>query len=509
MLEVRNLTCSFGGVKALQDVSFTIRQGTIHSVIGPNGAGKTTLFNLITGVYTPSAGDIVFDGASIVGRAPDELARRGMSRTFQNMQICMNMSALENLMVGAHLRLQQGLLAGMARLPSLRRAERACRDECAALMNFVGVGRYVDAHATQMSYGALKRLEIGRALAAKPKLLLLDEPAAGLNHSETQEIDELIQKVAATGVTVVLVEHDMKLVMNISDHILVLDYGKKLAEGTAQQVRANPDVIAAYLGAGGHGLRKPVHTAAVPATRTATAGPAAPVLEIHGLTSHYGRIQALHGLDIEVREGQLVALVGANGAGKTTLLRTVSGVQPASGGEIRFQGRAITRLAAEKRVRAGICQVPEGRQVLGPLSVEDNIRLGAYTRKDVEVDTDMERMYALFPILGEKRRLAAGTLSGGQQQMLAIARALMGRPRLLLLDEPSMGLAPLLVEEIFHVVQRLKAEGITIFLVEQHAHAALSIADVGHVMEMGRITLSGSGADLLGNDEVQRAYLGM
>ncbi len=248
MLEIRNLTRTFGGVTAVQEVSFRIRAGTIHSVIGPNGAGKTTLFNLITGLYQPSSGQILLEGESIGGHPPDELARRGMSRTFQNLQICMNMSALENVMVGAHMRQNQGLLAGMARLGKLVRAERACAAECVELMNFVGVGRYVDADASQLPYGALKRLEIARALAAKPKLLLLDEPAAGLNHTETQEIDVLIKKVAAAGVTVVLVEHDMKLVMNISDHILVLNYGKKLAEGTAQEVRANPEVIAAYLG---------------------------------------------------------------------------------------------------------------------------------------------------------------------------------------------------------------------------------------------------------------------
>ena len=249
MLQVTGLSKTFGGVKAVQDVSFTIREGTIHSVIGPNGAGKTTLFNLITGVYTPSAGQIVFNGDEVGGRTPDELARRHMSRTFQNLQVCMNMSAIANVMVGAHLRLNAGLFAGMLRLPALRRADAAARDEAAQLMDFVGVGRYLQAHASQMPYGALKRLEIARALAAKPQMLLLDEPAAGLNHTETGEIEALIRKVADSGVTVVLVEHDMKLVMNLSDHILVLDYGKKLAEGTAAEVRANPDVIAAYLGA--------------------------------------------------------------------------------------------------------------------------------------------------------------------------------------------------------------------------------------------------------------------
>ena len=248
MLTINNLSKSFGGVHAVQDVSFTVQEGHIHSVIGPNGAGKTTLFNLITGVYTPTRGEILLNGENVAAMPPDALARRGMSRTFQNLQVCMNMTAIDNVMVGAHLRLNQNLFASMLRLPSVRRADAACRDEAAQLMEFVGVGRHVDDEAGQMSYGALKRLEIARALAAKPKVLLLDEPAAGLNHTETGEIGALIRKVAQSGVTVVLVEHDMKLVMNLSDHILVLDYGKKLAEGTAAEVRANPDVVAAYLG---------------------------------------------------------------------------------------------------------------------------------------------------------------------------------------------------------------------------------------------------------------------
>ena len=234
-----------------------------------------------------------------------------------------------------------------------------------------------------------------------------------------------------------------------------------------------------------------------------------PLLQISQLTSHYGRIQALHGIDLEVHEGQLVALVGANGAGKTTLLRAISGVQPVSGGHIRLRGDDITAMASDKRVRAGICQVPEGRQVFGPMTIEDNLLLGAYVRPKGDLQADLDKMYGLFPILKEKRQLLAGTLSGGQQQMLAMARALMGHPKLLLLDEPSMGLAPLLVEEIFRIIASLKAQGITILLVEQNAQAALSIADYGYVLETGTIKISGLGAELLDNEEVKSAYLGM
>jgi len=233
------------------------------------------------------------------------------------------------------------------------------------------------------------------------------------------------------------------------------------------------------------------------------------MLQIRSISSRYGRIEALRGIDLDIKQGQLVALVGANGAGKTTLLRTISGVQPASAGSIHLFGRDITRLPPNERVRLGICQVPEGRHVFGPMSIEDNLRLGAYTRARNNLEADLERMYELFPILKEKRGLPAGTLSGGQQQMLAMARALMGQPTLLLLDEPSMGLAPLLVEETFRVVKHLRSEGITIFLVEQNAHAALSIADIGYVMETGHTILTGTGESLLNNEQVKQAYLGM
>jgi len=232
------------------------------------------------------------------------------------------------------------------------------------------------------------------------------------------------------------------------------------------------------------------------------------MLEVSALTSHYGRIQALAGIDITVSDGELVALVGANGAGKSTLLRAISGVQACSG-KIVFNGKDIGADSAERRVRSGIVQVPEGRQVFGPLSVEDNLRLGAYTRTRAESDAELERVYAMFPVLKERRRQAAGLLSGGQQQMLAMGRGLMAKPRLLLLDEPSMGLAPRLVEEIFAKVRALKQAQTTIFLVDQNARAALSVADRGYVLETGRVVLAGSGRELLANDQVREAYLGM
>ena len=248
LLEVRTLTRQFGGVRAVDGVSFTVPEGSVYSAIGPNGAGKTTLFNLISGVYTPSSGDILLDGQSVGGLRPDLLARKGVSRTFQNLQLCMQLGAIENVMIGNHLQLNSSVAAGIFGLGRLRRADAVCREQARHWMAFAGVERYAGAHTSQMPYGALKRLEIARALISRPRLLLLDEPAAGLNGSETREVEALVAKVAETGVTVLLIEHDMKLVMAISHRILVMHHGKRLHEGSPADVQAHPEVIAAYLG---------------------------------------------------------------------------------------------------------------------------------------------------------------------------------------------------------------------------------------------------------------------
>jgi branched-chain amino acid transport system ATP-binding protein len=248
VLALEGIGMRFGGVQALAGVDWRVDPGRVHAVIGPNGAGKTTLFNVITGVYRPTEGRVLLDGRDVSGLAPDRLAARGLARTFQNLQVVGAMSAEENVMLGAHLRLSQGTLPSLLRLPGVRRADRDCRAEALEWLRFAGIGDYAGRLAEAMPYGALKRLEIARAMAARPRLLFLDEPAAGLNQSEKLAMRELILAIAARGITVVLVEHDMKLVMGVAEHILVLDYGRKLAEGAAAEVRANPEVIAAYLG---------------------------------------------------------------------------------------------------------------------------------------------------------------------------------------------------------------------------------------------------------------------
>jgi branched-chain amino acid transport system ATP-binding protein len=234
------------------------------------------------------------------------------------------------------------------------------------------------------------------------------------------------------------------------------------------------------------------------------------LLEIENITLLYGRIQALHGISLEVAEGEIVALIGANGAGKSTTMRAISGLRPVASGSIRFNGRDITRLRADLRVIRGICQAPEGRGIFPGMTVLENLEMGAYTRKDRSaINADMDRVFGLFPRLQERRRQAGGTLSGGEQQMLAVGRALMSRPKLLLLDEPSMGLAPMLIQQIFEIVTEINQQGTTILLVEQNAQQALSRAHRGYVLETGRIVRSGTGAELLHDPAVKEAYLGV
>lgn len=248
LLEVKGLEKSFGGVTAIAGLHFEVPEGMVYSVIGPNGAGKTTLFNMLSGIYQPDEGDIHFSGQSVVGLRPHRVAAMGVSRTFQNLQVFYNMSALENVMVGCHLRTRSGLLGAVLRLPHVLSEEREVRRWSLEALEFCGLGDLAERHAGELPYGALKRLEIARALAARPRALLMDEPAAGLNETETLEMRSLIRRICESGVTVLLVEHNMGLVMQVSDRLLVLDYGSWLAEGTPEEVRRNPKVVEAYLG---------------------------------------------------------------------------------------------------------------------------------------------------------------------------------------------------------------------------------------------------------------------
>ena len=248
LLRARGISKRFGGVQALSDVGFTINHGEIYGLIGPNGAGKTSLFNVLTGIYAPDDGEFVFDGLPLLGLKPNQVADRGIARTFQNIRLFANLSALENVMIGRHVRTRAGVFGAIFRDAKTRAEERAIEKRAYEFLEYVGVHKRANDLAKHLAYGDQRRLEIARALATEPKLLALDEPAAGMNATETGSLRTLLEDIRRDGTTILLIEHDMKLVMSVCDRVLVLDYGKKIAEGTAAEVQNDAKVIAAYLG---------------------------------------------------------------------------------------------------------------------------------------------------------------------------------------------------------------------------------------------------------------------
>jgi ABC-type branched-subunit amino acid transport system ATPase component len=519
LLHLDSVQRHFGGVKAVDGVSLDVEKGAIQGLIGPNGAGKTTLVNVITGYMPFQSGKAWIDADQLTGLSAHRIARLGIARTFQNIRLFKDLTALDNVLVGMHSRRRDDTLAQLATLPLFRRDQRARLNDAHKLMETVGldpagVGKRP---AGTLPYGDQRRLEIARALALQPRLLILDEPAAGMNPSEKQGMRELIERLNKDGLTILLIDHDMRLVMGVCTRVAVLNFGRKIADGTPDEVSTDASVIKAYLGTGGErevssapgasGVDEATEVVAAAATAKTTAEPETAILDVYKLSVSYGAVSAVRGASLRVGKGEVVALIGANGAGKSTILHALSGlIRPDSGTAI-FDGLDLTSAKPSTIVRHGLVQVPEGREILGRQTVLENLELATWARKGAG-GAQIEAVMKRFPILGQRRSMRAATLSGGEQQMLAIARGLLANPRLLLLDEPSLGLAPQMVDEVFTAIEEIHHEGTTILLVEQNALRALAIADRAYVIETGQILLTGTGDDLLHNPAVRRAYLG-
>ena len=478
-LRAAGVSRSFQGVQALAGVDLELHDHEVVGLIGPNGAGKSTLVNLLTGFDRADEGSVELSGRDVTRWSPDRRGRAGLTRTFQHSHAFRGLSVRENVEVAA---------LGTGASP------RDAHERADGLLAGLGLTRYADAPAANLPHGHERSLGVARALATRPRFVLMDEPAAGLPEAEVSAFAEVVRSVRDEyGAGVLLIDHNMALVMDVCDRIYVLDQGRMLAGGRPDEIRANLDVAAAYLG--DSAVREDV----------AVSGP---LLEVEALEVRYGAVPAVRDLSFEVGEGEIVGLIGPNGAGKTTTLLAIMGGLPVSSGDLRLAGRSLRGRAPEAIARAGVALVPEGRRIYGDLTVDENLQLGLAARSDRSgAAADLEAAFELFPIVGEFRRRHAGALSGGQQQQLAIARALVARPRLLLLDEPSLGLAPKIVDIVFDALAEIRKRGVTVLLVEQRAQRTISFADRTYLIANGELRLVLDPQDAADTDRLVAAYL--
>ncbi len=493
-LRVRALSRHFGGVAAVDGVDLEVRSGEALGVIGPNGAGKSTFINLISGSLAPSSGRIELFGEDVTACSTDARTRRGIGRTHQIPRPFARMSVWENLALAA-------------RHARVRHDMRSVRASCRSILERTGLADVAARPAGALPLLRRKRLELARALALRPRLLLLDEIGAGLIDSETRALIELIQSIRAEVEAVVLIEHVMDVITACCERTAVLASGRLLVAGATREVLASPEVAAVYLGttdAGSGAGADPVPRQGAPAA----AADSPPLLEVSAATVNYGGVRALRGVDLTLRAGEAVALLGANGAGKTTLARAISGAVPLAAGAIRFDGVALGGLAPERITALGIGHCMEGRRIFASLSVEENLLLAVPPAAAGEAAARLEAGYDMFPQLRAHRHQPGTALSGGQQQMLAIGRAMMSRPKLVILDEVSLGLAPIAVGQLYVSLARIRATGVAMLIVEQNIHRGLQLADRACVLAHGSVRLAGTPQEIRGSRELRELYVG-
>jgi branched-chain amino acid transport system ATP-binding protein len=515
---VSDVSVRFGGLQALSSVSLEVAPGEVHGLIGPNGAGKTTLFNVITGLQRPTHGQVHLGNRDVTGAKPHVRSRLGLGRTFQRLELFGTLSARENVQMAAEV--QRHKLAN-GRTPIA---------EAEFQLGRVGILHIANEPTDSLPTGLARLVEMARALATSPTVLLLDEPSSGLNAEETHGLGEVLQQLASEGMGVLLVEHDMALVMAICSRVDVLDNGEIIARGDPASLRGNPVVQEAYLGIEGEPVdseaTRPAHetpppvdlgrrTPGLPSSLsgekgiggTDDRGSSPLALSAVGVRTGYGRIEVLHGVSLDVAKGSALALLGPNGAGKTTLLKAISGQLAFTAGTVVVGGHKLGRNATEHLARAGVCMIPEGRSVFPNLTVAENLLMYTHRRSGLKTAWIEERAFERFPVLGGRRKQLAGTLSGGEQRMLSMARALTTDPKILLIDELSMGLAPMIVEDLYGLVgQLVSSEQLTIIMVEQFVQTALSIADFAAIMVNGELVKSGTPTEI--RADVVGAYLG-
>ena len=502
ILETKGVTKRFGGLMAVDNVDMTVERETIHGLIGPNGAGKSTLLNLINGVYPVTTGTINLFGRDTTKLALDEVARLGVARTFQNVGLFPTLTVLENARSGSsrfNLRGVRGALFGGG---TVRASEQASLKEAWEALDRVGLRGMARSVAGSLPYGSQRFLELARALLMHPELILLDEPVAGLPPPEVRTLAKLVLEMKRGGATILLVDHNMTFTMAICDRLTVLNFGRKIAEGTPQEIQKNPEVMEAYLGSSSLARRREERSG------RSQVGPT--LLEMESVTAAYGEVPAIKDVSLKVQQGEIVAILGANGAGKSTTLRAISGLFPRLKGEIRFEDSPIHRLPPYRVASLGIAHVPEGRKIFPGLTVYENLEIAstAAPRQGYDFKETLSEVYDLFPALRERSTQLGWSLSGGEQQMLAIARGLISKPKILILDEPSLGIAPKLVESIFAWTEKIHQQGTTILLVEQNAQLALATADRAYVLADGRVVHSGTANELMETDVIRQAYLG-